>query len=258
MKIWNCKLQNVNCKLKIAKAACGFALALLLTVTMLTPPPAAAQKPRSLDDELLEDLGDDPLDDFDPLKPDDEKPQVKPGDDLPPELLERLQRELGDAAADENENPLLTIARRMCEVERRIAQNDSAKGTQDMQKKIIDDLDELIKQARKSCKKCSSGQSAQQQASRPRRSPGQPKSQPKGGSKPGKRPATTSNQRPQGAGHAEKVDMDQMRAVIKKLWGELPPNQREQMLQLPIEEFLPKYQLMIEEYFRRLAEEKQP
>jgi len=28
------------------------------------------------------------------------------------------------------------------------------------------------------------------------------------------------------------------------------------MLQLPIEEFLPKYELLIEEYFRRLAEEQ--
>ena len=87
---------------------------------------------------------------------------------------------------------------------------------------------------------------------------GQPKSQPKGGSKPRKGPAATSNQRPQANGRTREVDMDQMRAVIKKLWGELPQHQREQMLQLPIEEFLPKYQLMIEEYFRRLAEEKQP
>jgi len=230
---------------------------LLLAATLITPSPAAAQKPRSLDDELLEDLGDDPLDDFDPLKPDTEKPQVKPGDDLPPELLERLQRELGEAAADENENLPLTTARLMCEAGERIARNDSAKGTQDVQKKIIDNLDELIKQAKKSCKQCSSGQSSQQQASRPRRTPGQ-KPQPKGGNKQGKRPAKTSNQRPQSAGQAEKVDMVQMRAVIKKLWGELPPSQREQMLQLPIEEFLPKYQRMIEDYYRRLSEEKQP
>ncbi len=256
----NCKLKIVNCKLQIGKAACGFALALLFTIALLAAAPAAAQQPRSIDDELLEDFGRDPLDDFDPLNPDADKPQVKPqvkpGDELPPELLERLERKLGGAAAAEDENPLLTIARNMCEVEKRIAQNDSDKGTQDLQKKIVDDLDKLIKKAKKSCKSGSS-QSAQQQASR-RRPVGQPKPKQNTGSKPGRRPASTSNQRPQGGGQVEKVDMDRMRAVIKKLWGELPQHQREQMLQLPIEEFLPKYQRMIEEYFRRLAEEKQP
>ena len=51
--------------------------------------------------------------------------------------------------------------------------------------------------------------------------------------------------------------MTRMRKVMEELWGELPPRQRQQMLQLPVEEFLPKYELLIEEYFRRLAEEKE-
>ncbi len=37
--------------------------------------------------------------------------------------------------------------------------------------------------------------------------------------------------------------------------GALPERAREQMLQLPAEEFLPKYELEIEDYFRRLAGE---
>ncbi len=37
----------------------------------------------------------------------------------------------------------------------------------------------------------------------------------------------------------------------------LPQHDREQMLQLPPEEFPPKYELQIEDYFRRLAEEGQ-
>ena len=43
---------------------------------------------------------------------------------------------------------------------------------------------------------------------------------------------------------------------MKQLWGELPQRDREQMLQLPVEEFLPEYELLIEDYFRRLSEEK--
>ncbi len=67
---------------------------------------------------------------------------------------------------------------------------------------------------------------------------------------------TAGSQRPNGDGKTYKPDMQQMREVMKQLWGELPPHQREQMLQLPLEEFLPKYELLIEEYFRRLSEEK--
>lgn len=46
------------------------------------------------------------------------------------------------------------------------------------------------------------------------------------------------------------------RAIMKRLWGNLPKRQREQMLESPIEEFPPKYELQIEDYFRRLSEEK--
>ena len=43
--------------------------------------------------------------------------------------------------------------------------------------------------------------------------------------------------------------------MIKNLWGQLPPHAREQMLQMHSDEFLPKYELEIEKYFKRLAEE---
>ena len=43
---------------------------------------------------------------------------------------------------------------------------------------------------------------------------------------------------------------------MKELWGALPERARQQMQQLPVEDFPPKYERLIEEYFRRLAEEK--
>ena len=49
---------------------------------------------------------------------------------------------------------------------------------------------------------------------------------------------------------------DELRAAIRRLWGQLPEHARGQMLQSPVEEFPPKYEVMIEEYFRRLSEEK--
>ena len=125
-----------------------------------------------------------------------------------------------------------------------------------LDEELLDDLDKLIDEQKKNRKKSGGAGGGQQNAPRPRQTPNQ-QPQTKPGDKPSNKPATTSSERPQGNGEAEKVNMDRMRVVIKKLWGELPQHQREQMLQLPIEEFLPKYQTMIEEYFRRLAEEKE-
>ena len=48
------------------------------------------------------------------------------------------------------------------------------------------------------------------------------------------------------------------RELIERVWASLPPQSREALLQLPAEEFLPKYQELIEEYYRRLAETKEP
>jgi hypothetical protein len=42
------------------------------------------------------------------------------------------------------------------------------------------------------------------------------------------------------------------------LWGHLPERQREQMLQSFSDEFLPKYELEIEQYYRRLSEDVAP
>lgn len=52
-----------------------------------------------------------------------------------------------------------------------------------------------------------------------------------------------------------KPDKDQTRSRILRLWGELPPNMREKLPQTPGVDFPPEYERMIEDYFRRLAEE---
>ena len=43
---------------------------------------------------------------------------------------------------------------------------------------------------------------------------------------------------------------------MKDSWGHLPAKTREQMLQNSPERFLPQYELMIEKYYKRLAEEQ--
>ena len=69
-------------------------------------------------------------------------------------------------------------------------------------------------------------------------------------------PGTSPSRPAADAGKSRQAAREEARATIKRLWGSLPERARQQMLQAPVEEFPPKYEEQIEQYFRRLAEEK--
>lgn len=237
----------------------------LVCLSSVDPPVWAASEPaRSLDDELLDSLGADPIDEFDrelfgpmdkepgPTGASDKKPETPSRDRE--ELKRQLLRELGRAAEAEDENPLAAIARRMREVEQRIAQTESGSKTQGLQNGIVASLDELIKQCRSCSKQSSASQSGSKGAAR------RPVSQPK--KKPGRVPGEQTpkaggnpSDKPPGKGAPQRPNMDEMKDLIKSVWGELPEAEREQMLEWMSEgEFLPKYEVLIERYFRRLSQ----
>jgi hypothetical protein len=180
-------------------------------------------------------------------------------------LKERLRRELGSAAAKEedgtSQDPLLNIAREMHQAQSLIEKNDASQGTQFLQRQIVSDLDKLIEQAKKSGRQPQPGEKPQGVTGR--KPVGQPKLDPPGkpnksGTKdPGELPAMQSNpnvKRTAKEGRPDPaVTRDLMKGIILGL--DLPPREREQMLQLAPEEFLPKYEVQIEEYYRRLSEE---
>ena len=56
-------------------------------------------------------------------------------------------------------------------------------------------------------------------------------------------------------GRVDHEDLARLQQILKQLWGHLPPKLRDQMQSSSIEEFLPKYEKLIEEYYTRLAEE---
>lgn len=231
---------------------------LALTLSILSTHLLLAQsRPgRSIDSELLKNLKTQSKKDIerDVFAPADKKEKDKfqtgagQGD---ANLNEQLQRELGAAAEKEDDNPMLTIARNMSQVKDRISQTDAGPATINMQKQIVADLDLLINQARKQCSSSS--------ASCPNPSAQGQKPSSKSGKNPAKKPGTKpanvdAPQTP--AAQTRKPDMDEMRSMMKNLWGELPPHVREQILQSPSEEFVPKYELQIEDYFRDLSNEK--
>jgi hypothetical protein len=226
----------------------------------LLSPPLFAQSPppSSSDDELLKRLNEKSTDDVDRELFGEKKKETPAetgagqGNDG---LREQLRRELGAAGEKEADEPALDIARRMVEVQQRIAASDAGEQVQNQQKKIIADLDALIEQAKKSCN-CSGDcpnpkqSSARTPSGSAAKKPGQ-----KPGNKPGNQAAKQISQRPPDK-TTVKPDAAEMRNLIKDLWGELPPNVREQMLQNPTEQFVPQYESMIEEYYRRLSQEK--
>jgi hypothetical protein len=163
------------------------------------------------------------------------------------------------AIIPEEQSPLLGISQEMRAAQLRIADNDAGLATQNIQQEIVAKIDQLIEQARKSCQggTCQS----KPQGTTPRESTPKPSS-PNNGNKSGEQKASTKpvenpNATTQKATPGSKVDKDARRAALETLpgWGQLSPRQREQMLQLPPEDFLPKYQEMIEDYYRRLSQE---
>ncbi|NLE39200.1 MAG: hypothetical protein GX621_14350 [Pirellulaceae bacterium] len=169
-------------------------------------------------------------------------------------------RELGEAALPEETLPLLSVAERMRDVEGMLRRADCGPATQHAQRQIVQSLAELLDRAAQPCRAGSTApcDKTGNSATSPTDKSGEPS-----GERPaedGKKTDSGAKEPPEGepgaGGNAKRVDPERARAMMKELWGELPPRRREQMLQLPVEEFLPGYELLIEEYFRRLSEEK--
>lgn len=180
-------------------------------------------------------------------------------------LDKQLRKELGRAGQSEADNPLVDIARMMHQVGQRINKADSGQETQQMQGQILSNLDTLLEQARRQCQACQGACQPGQQAVAQRQKIELPRDieaakhvkrkNSGGGADPSRAIAGPDRVSP-----AMKVihqpNMEEMRSLLKALWGELPERERQQMLQLPVEEFLPKYELLIEQYFKRLAEQQ--
>lgn len=220
---------------------------------------ADKQPAPSPDDALMKSLGIDSLDEFERelFTPDQGKVEGRdasvggpgiPGGD-PDQWKRELLRELGAAGED----PLLDVARQMRQAQGLIAASESGDPTQAVQRQIVARLEELIKQCRSCCKPCSGSQcspkaAARQKVAQPKKKPG------KGQGKPTQKRATDPNTLP-GKAEPNVLTKDQMRELIKSVWGELPATEREQMLERAGDAFLPEYQLLIELYFKRLIEE---
>jgi hypothetical protein len=265
LQIANFKLQievTMNSlRYKLLICAC-FGLAMSVIQLRAADEPSEKAKPASsLDQQLLEGLDDALLEGLDdaPNKTTkaatSDEPKVNKKRETPlgkSQLDDDLLRELGGETGEDigaepaSQDPLVGIGRRMRNVQSRLIDQKLDDGTSQMQQRILDDLAALLQECKKQCQGGGNGK---------------PGSNPGKGSQSGKSPAaqapsdtarnSSDKLRNRNSEHGDKVPLAN---AMKESWGNLPQHVRDKLSNVNADAFLPKYELMLEKYFKRLGE----
>lgn len=249
-------------------------LVMLLAGGTMFAPAATAQEEPTLEDQLLDGLGEDELLDGGLL--DDLPPEQGAPDDIENQLLEDLDEQLadplrgvsaGDAAdagsdidlTSPEDDPLGNIGVRMRDVEQRLRRQQLSGETTEMQQAIVADLDTLLETLRKQLaqqKMQASGSSGPPPSRRTQTSNNTRR--PAAGDPSGGQSQQPANDSTPGVRDAEdvRVNVEELDELMKEVWGHLPETAREQMRQSRVERFHPKYELLIEKIYRRMAEQQ--
>lgn len=156
------------------------------------------------------------------------------------QLMLELQRQ-GDA-------PLEKIERLMQYVATRLEAIDTSERTRERQQQIIDLLDAMIEEEEQKEQSQSSSSSSSGQQQQSGEQSGQQQAQ------GGAQPADRSDER---GGPGQIGDLnDAPLANPGDKWGELPPDERERILQDLRERYPTRYRQLVEQYYRSLAEEE--
>jgi hypothetical protein len=142
-----------------------------------------------------------------------------------------------------------SIEKRMLDVQQRLREEDTSATTQQLQQRIVADLDAVIQQMQQQLANQSSGRhqsdTTQQQSQSSNRD---------GGDTGDRRSPGTPDQKPGGDGPL--AETEAMRQALDRFWGNLPERVRRQVQNMSEVEFLSEYQQLIEDYYRRLAEDR--
>ena len=170
-------------------------------------------------------------------------------------------------ADDGGDHDLALVGGRMARARQRLAINDDpGPVTQEIQHRILDDLDKLIEEARKkeaqqqnTPPKPGDGDPQQQQA---KAKPGEAKqpqpAQAKAGEKKqdgGKSPAQTAGGTGNAAGQVAGADAAKQEG---RMWGSVPPRERQAIIESTGEKPLDKYKVLVEDYERNMSTRAKP
>jgi hypothetical protein len=150
---------------------------------------------------------------------------------------------------------LVRAGQNMAQAEALLRKHATIAQAGEAQEQVVAQLDQLIAELSKQCN-CSGGKPSDKPPSPSQRSQAKPG---KSGGKSGRgnAPARDSNAELNGtANKPAENDQRDLDEIVKLLWGHLPEREREQMMQSFSDEFLPKYELEIEQYYQRLSEEE--
>jgi hypothetical protein len=165
-----------------------------------------------------------------------------------------LRQSSGEDRGEEAEDPLMAIGGRMRRAEQLLAENETARPTQRLQEEILDDLQTLIDQLQQQCQG-QQGQNSPERSGKPTGKPGKASRKGSGENTGSNKPSPDSTERV-GTADRGRAELDQMQMALKQVWGHLPERIRQQMQSGMGEEFLPKYERLIGQYYLRLAEDE--
>lgn len=209
----------------------------------------------NLDDALLNDLDNELLEGAGNLR-DRKKPAApREADDAQPTQPKSDGEDLG--MPSEDRDPLVHISQEMRSAGTMISERGKRATAEQLQRQIISELSKLVEQAEQQQAQQQSSSSSKKPSSKSakRQSVKQPKPSAANPGKDSTQPAQDSSDR-LNPSEPVRPDPQLLQGLMKNSWGHLPPRAREQMLQNSPEQFLPQYELMIEKYYKRLAEEQ--
>lgn len=166
---------------------------------------------------------------------------------------------LGDTVgADKIEQNIKSVGTRMARSRQRLAiDHDPGKVTQEIQKRILEDLDQLITQARQNQQSSSQQTSSQQASESQQKQSQQEQAQNQGQNQPGQN--DTASQSPEGATqtHATAAGSKprDLRDITEKAseWGHITPRMRDAVIESKSETLVESYRRLIEDYYEGLS-----
>jgi hypothetical protein len=209
-------------------------LLVLVTLVLLPLGGLPADKPplsRELEKSLLEDI---PSSSPSAAA----RPKVTESTLSPPGPTVTASELAGEDVGQQGESdPLLPIELQMRQLHRRLADGDTGRETQLLQVRLVEQLEGLLESAR-----------AQQQERT-----GLQSSNVGTGSTVAGTGASRRGEETTAEGQVLEPPPEHLSPAIQRIWGSLPPEVRSELRGARIERFLPKYESMLEQFYRRLA-----
>ena len=225
-------------------------LILTLSIALIFANSALAAENQSAESNGLESLGRELLDDLTPdvLRQPTEATR-NPASPAP--RFDDLGEDIGQPSGPLS---LVRVRQGMQQAESLLSETHTLQQAAKVQHQVIDQLDKLIAELSKQCQggQCQPSDQPPKPSQRSQSKPGKPGA----AAGRGQTAARDSSSR-LGRSTAKPIEKGDIDALVKDLWGHLPQRSREQMLQSFSDEFLPKYEVEIEQYYRRLSEEQE-